>query len=143
VAVATGLCLLLWTSRTTSAPAPADPGQTSFQGKVLLVRSSLYPADAYILEQGKVRTFGSHAFLVGKVVDLMSVQAAKGKTVWLNLANIKSIVECEDADSAKKMLKTLPQAVAPGIAIGGGVIEAVPVEVPAPPPPAKALPRKP
>jgi hypothetical protein len=148
VAVAIGLCLLLWTSRTTSAPAPADPGQTSFQGKVLLVRSGLYPADAYILEQGKVRTFGSHAFLVGKVVDAMSAQAAKGKNVWLNLANITSIVECEDADSAKKMLKALPQAVAPGIAIGGGVIEAVPVElpanvVPAPPPPAKALPRKP
>jgi hypothetical protein len=146
-AVVIGLGLLSWTARSTSAPAPADPGQTSFQGKVLLVRSSLYPADAYVLEQGKVRTFASHAFLVGKVVDAISSPAAKGKTVWLNLAHITSIIECDDADGAKKMLKTLPQAVAPGIAIGG-VIEAVPVEVPAhvvpaPPPPAKALPRKP
>jgi hypothetical protein len=148
MAVVIGLGLLSWTARTTSAPAPADPGQTSFQGKVFLVRSSLYPADAYVLEQGKVRTFASYAFLVGRVVDAISGQAAKGKTVWLNMASITSIVECDDGDGAKKMLKTLPQAVAPGIAIGGGVIEAVPVEVPAhvvpaPLPPAQALPRKP
>jgi hypothetical protein len=133
-AVVIGLGLLSWTARTTSAPAPPDPGQTSFQGKVLLVRSSLYPADAYVLELGKVRTFGSHAFLVGKVVDALSSPAAKGKTVWLNMANIPSIVECDDADGAKKMLQTLPQAVGVGIAVGRGAAEAAPEVLPAPPP---------
>jgi hypothetical protein len=109
-AIGLGLWTMSWTTPLTSAPAPADPGQTGFEGKVLFVRSDLYQSEFHVLQHAKVRHFGSHCFLVGQVLDSRGGgDALKGKTVWLNLASIRAIVEHDDADSAKKMLKSLPQ----------------------------------
>lgn len=92
-------------------PAPAEANASAFRGKVLLVRSN-FGMEAIVLEEVKVRQFGEHAFLLGKVVESQGGHGSlKGKTVWQNMSEITQIVECEDAEKAKKMLKTLPAGI--------------------------------
>jgi hypothetical protein len=116
-----GLCLvsLSWVPRTAATPVASDADQAAFRGKVLLVRSVL---ESFILERAKVRQFGAHSFLVGTALEASASQGdVKGKTLWLNMNTVTSIVECEDADGAKKILKGAPQ---PGFVAPGRVIEA-------------------
>jgi hypothetical protein len=135
--VVVGLCFVSFsrTTRTTAAPSP-DTEQTSFRGKVLLVRSG-YGMETHILEQVRVRQFGAQAFLLGKVVEATgSRDALKGKTVWLNLTGITQIIECADVAGAKKTLKSLPQGSGYSAATVG---EAVPAPTTTPPLPAPAV----
>jgi hypothetical protein len=131
------LCLvsLCWTPRTAATPAGSDADQNAFKGKVLLVRSS-FGAESYVLEGVKVRQFGNNPFLVGKALEASGGRTdCKGKTMWLNMATVTSIIECDDAEEAKKLLKATPG----GIGVPGIAIEAVP----AAPPPNADVPKTP
>jgi hypothetical protein len=137
--IALGLMLASLTTRTTAAPAPSDADQASFRGKVLLVHFN-FGMGAIVLEEVKVRKFGEHAFLLGKVVEPQSGQGSlKGKTVWQNMNGITQIVECENAEGAKKMLKSLPAGI--GVYGPATVVPAegatAPLPPAAPPPPRK------
>jgi hypothetical protein len=118
--IALGILSTSWMTRTTAAPAPSDADQASFRGKVLLVQFN-FGMGAIVLEEVKVRKFGEHAFLLGKVVESQSgTGPLKGKTVWHNMNGITQIVECENAEGAKKMLKTLPNGIGGYSSAGAG-----------------------
>lgn len=133
VVLALALTVLLWllapswTTPTVAAPKPSAISESAdFKNKVLLLRFE-YGMESVVLEQVKVRQFGDRAFLVGKVVEAQSGKdSLKGKTVWQNVDHIAQIIECENADEAKKTLKTLPGAgigvlaPQPGIAVPPG-----------------------
>ena len=139
--IALGILSASWMTRTTAAPAPSDADQASFRGKVLLIRfnGAFGMEEAIVVEQVKVRQFGEHAFLLGRVAESRSGrESLKGKTVWQNMNGITQIVECENVESAKKALKTLPN----GIGVGAGGI-AIPATTAPPVPPADAPPPPP
>jgi hypothetical protein len=136
-----GLMLASLTTRTTAAPAPSDADQASFRGKVLLIHHN-YGMAVIVLEEVKVRRIGEHAFLLGKVVESQGgIGSLKGKTVWQNMNGITQIVECENAEGAKKMLKTLPNGIGGYSSAGAG--SAVPSGTTTPAAPAPQPPPKP
>jgi hypothetical protein len=134
--IALGILSASWMTRTTAAPAPSDTDQASFRGKVLLVHFN-FGMGAIVLEEVKVRKFGEHAFLLGKVVESQGGHGSlKGKTVWHNMNGITQIVECENVEGAKKILKTLPSGIGgySGVAVPA---DSTPLPTTAPPPPPK------
>lgn len=133
--IALGIVSASLMTRTTAAPAPSDTTPPGFRGKVLLIQSD-FGMNAIALEEVKVRQFGEHAFLLGKVVESQGGHGSlKGKTVWQNMHSVTRIIECENAEEAKKMLKTLP-----GVLGGYGVPVPVAPPTPATLPPDAPLP---
>ena len=138
--IALGVLSASWMTRTAAAPAPSDVDQASFRGKVLLVHFN-FGTGAIVLEEAKVRKFGEHAFLLGKVVESQHGDGSlKGKTVWHNMNGITQIVECENVEGAKKAIKTLRSGIG-----GYGSPIAIPATSapPAPGADAPAVPQKP
>ncbi|HEY7311696.1 MAG TPA: hypothetical protein VH643_20200 [Gemmataceae bacterium] len=124
--VALGIVSASLMTRTTAAPAPSDTTPPGFRGKVLLVRSN-FGMEVIVLEEVKVRQFGEHAFLLGKVVESRGGRGSlKGKTVWQNLNGVTQIIECDNAEEAKKTLKTIQAEGIGGYGVPVPVTPAVP-----------------
>ena len=89
-------------------PSPVSE-TTDFNGKILLVRytgSDTFLAQASI-EQAKVRKLGNRLFLVGKGVDLVYGEWAKGRTIWCALDLIGEIDVFDNLEQAKKIIPPL------------------------------------
>lgn len=147
--IALGILSASWMTRTTAAPAPSDADTPAFRGKVLLVRGG-WGMEVLVMEDVKVRQYGQHAFLLGKVVECQGGHGSlKGKTVWQNMNGITQLIECANTEEAKKMLKAMPAGIggyaipvpATGPAVEGTPVapagEAAPLPPAAPPAPAK------
>lgn len=112
-------------------PKPSTVDESSLNGKVVVLKLSML--DYMALESVKVRRLGDHLFLVGKVVESPNEgEAFKDKTMWQSLNGISQIIECENAEAAKKTLESMPKRWVPG---WGGNPKGVPVQ---PIPPGKA-----
>lgn len=111
-------------------PKPSGVDEASLTGKVVVLKTGM--TEHLALESVKVRRLGDHVFLVGKVVESQSGgEALKEKTVWQSLNEITQIIECDNAEAAKKTLEAMPKMWAPWGGPKGAGIKGIPA-TPAP-----------
>ena len=87
-----------------AAPSKSSP----FAGKAVVVNGRRDLADLLLLEKAEVKQLGASQFLVGVWRD-KTFKEFEGKTVWIAIAEITSLVEFATVEEAQKTLDKLRQ----------------------------------
>jgi hypothetical protein len=109
----------------------APVGDSPFAGKVVVVYTNVSSPPAAVLEKARLKRLGGRQFLVGTHIGY-SPAYQPGRTVWVAVDSIVSMMELENANDARKTLEPAPAPMQPGQpgSKGTGVPR---VEVPAQP----------
>src|SRR2546421_12050789 len=108
-----GLCAVLSFAMNTAAEdaKPAAAPAPEFVAKVLVV--TLGDNGGGVFESAAIKTLGDRTFLVATAIDMGNQDWRAGARVWLAVADIRQIVEFNNAEGGMKVYQAAFQNTAP------------------------------
>jgi hypothetical protein len=84
-------------------PKAAAARNGDLAGKVLVITMKGQPDQGVVLDKVQVKQLGDQWFVVGKVLeDAPGRPWSKGRTMWVPLTNVASMVEFDDAGQLRR-----------------------------------------